>query len=82
MMGGSFCFCLAAGVDFPMVFTVMLPVAQYAGVVIGVLFAKFKGVSSLFAADGAGLVIDCFCYAGRIGFQILVGYYFGRGVML
>ena len=82
VMGGSFCFCLAAGVDFPMVFTVMLPVAQYAGVVIRVLFAIFKGFRSLFAADGAGLVIDCFCCAGRGGFQIFVSYYFGRGVML
>ena len=82
VMGGSFCFCLAAGVDFPMVFTVMLPVAQYAGVVIRVLFAIFKGFRSLFAADGAGLVIDCFCCAGRGRFQILVVCCFGRGVML
>ena len=82
VMGGSFCFCLAAGVDFPMVFTVMLPVAQYAGVVIRVLFAIFKGFRSLFAADGAGLVIDCFCCAGRGRFQILVVCFFGRGVML
>ena len=82
VMGGSFCFCLAAGVDFPMVFTVMLPVAQYAGVVIRVLFAIFKGFRSLFAADGAGLVIDCFCCAGRGRFQILVVCFFCRGVML
>ena len=82
VMGGSFCFCLAAGVDFPMVFTVMLPVAQYAGVVIRVLFAIFKGFRALFAADGAGLVIDCFCCAGRGRFQILVVCFFGRGVML
>ena len=82
VMGGSFCFCLAAGVDFPMVFTVMLPVAQYAGVVIRVLFAIFKGFRSLFAADGAGLVIDCFCCAGRGRFQILVVCFFGRWVML
>ena len=82
VMGGSFCFCLAAGVDFPMVFTVMLPVAQYAGVVIRVLFTIFKGFRSLFAADGAGLVIDCFCCAGRGRFQILVVCFFGRWVML
>ena len=81
MMGGSFCFCLAAGVDFPMVFTVMLPVAQYAGVVIRVLFAIFKGFRSLFAADGAGLVIDCFCCAGRGRFQILVVCFFSCEVM-
>ena len=81
VMGGSFCFCLAAGVDFPMVFTVMLPVAQYAGVVIRVLFAIFKGFRSLFAADSAGLVIDRFFCAGCSRFQVLFFCLFCREVM-
>ena len=82
VMGTFFCFYSAAGIDFPVDIVVMLPVAQRTGVIIGILFADFEGVCSLFAADGAGFVIDCFCYAGRGGFQILVVYFFGREFMV
>ena len=51
-------------------------------VIMSERIAILKGFRSLFAADGAGLVIDCFCCAGRGRFQILVVCFFGRWVML
>ena len=51
-------------------------------VIMSERIAILKGFRALFAADGAGLVIDCFCCAGRGRFQILVVCFFGRWVML
>ena len=51
-------------------------------VIMSERIAILKGLRALFAADGAGLVIDCFCCAGRGRFQILVVCFFGRWVML
>ena len=50
-------------------------------IVMSKRIAVLKGFRALFAADGAGLVIDRFCYAGRGRFQILVVCFFSCEVM-
>ena len=50
-------------------------------VIMSERIAILKGFRALFAADGAGLVIDRFCYAGRGRFQILVVCFFSCEVM-
>ena len=56
---------LAAGILFPVVVFIGLPVAQRAGVAGGICFAAFKGVRALGPAD-AGPVVESRRYTGRI----------------
>ena len=50
-------------------------------IVMSKRISVLKGFRALFAADGAGLVIDRFCYAGRGRFQILIVCFFSCEVM-
>ena len=57
---------LAAAIHFPVFIGISLPIAQLAGVIIGVLLAGFEGLRAFSIAD-AGLPVHRLGCAGRIG---------------
>ena len=63
-VGGFIALRLAAAIHFPVFIGISLPIAQLAGVIIGVRLAGFEGLRALFTAD-AGLVVHCPVCAGR-----------------
>ena len=73
---------LTAGIHLPVAVRVVLPVAQRAGVVVGVLAALFKGFRALCAADRAGLAVHGRALAGRGGLQVLLLRFFRGEVVL
>ena len=69
-VGGFVALRLAAAIHFPVFIGISLPIAQLAGVIIGVLLAGLEGFRACSIAD-AGLVVHRLVRAGRIGHQII-----------
>ena len=63
-VGGFIALRLAAAIHFPVFIGISLPIAQLAGVIIGVFLAVLKGCRTRCPAD-AGLVVHCLGCAGR-----------------
>ena len=63
-VGGFVALRLAAAIHFPVFIGISLPIAQLAGVIIGVLLAVLEGCRARCPAD-AGLVVHCLGCAGR-----------------
>ena len=69
-MGGFVALRLAAAIHFPVFIGISLPIAQLAGVIIGVLLAGLEGFRACSSAD-ARLAVHRLSRAGRIGHQII-----------
>ena len=69
-VGGFVALRLAAAIHFPVFIGISLPIAQLAGVIIGVLLAVLEGCRACSIAD-ARLVVHRLSRAGRIGHPII-----------